>query len=194
MVTTSKPAASSAASIAALITGSASVAMRPTLTAGRRRPDEAGLEQLHAQLHAGDVTGHRADRVERLAQRPHPAERHPTERRLQPDDATARSRDAHRSPGVGPVGDIGVTGTDGDRRAARRTTREQCRIERVDRRAEPWIRADPGHRKLREVGLAHDAGVGGPRPRHALGILQQPVLRCPRLPDSRPWSAYRPHR
>jgi hypothetical protein len=73
-----------------------------------------------------------------------------------------------------PVSDpqrhVGLADRDRDRRAARGPARDQGRVQRVDRRAEPLVGAERQHRQLMQVRLADDPGAGRPRPRQARGV------------------------
>ena len=107
-----------------------------------RRHGEAGLKQPHARDKAGHVGRHRPHGVQARRQRPDPGQRDPSPRGLQPADPAAGRRDPDRSPGVGPVGHLGLARGHGHRRPAGGAARHKRGVERVHRRAEP--RVDPG--------------------------------------------------
>ena len=192
---TSHPVSCRARSMAAVMAGSASTGSRAT---ARSAPAaSATVNPARAAPSGdqpGDVAGHRPDGVEARRERPHPVERDPAPRRLETGGAAAGGWDTDRATGIAAVGDVGFSGGDRDRRAARRATGDEGGVERVHRRAVPRVHARHAEGQLVQVRAPDDPGPGRPgagqaaRRRCAAGAARSATARQPAVVGSPPMS------
>lgn len=97
-------------------------------------------------------------------------------RRLEPGNPAARSRDSHRTTGVGADGDVRQARRDGRGRAAGGTAGHPIRCLRIHRRAGPVVDASNTKRQLMQVGLADDLPTRVENRVHHFGVFRR--RRC----------------
>ena len=157
-----------------------------------REPVEAWLghrprrQHRPEQGHVLDAPAHRADGVERRAEREDPGRRHEPESRLQPDRLARGRRQADGAAGVGADAEIAKTGCERGGVPARGAPGRLARMRRIVARAVPLARAEHAPGELGQMCLADDDGAcrNGPVDDdriplgHVVGIQSRPVRRA----------------
>ena len=160
-----------------------------------RQPGETRLRDVAPRQHRperGDVRDrarHRADRVERRAEREDAVRRDQPPPRLEPDDVAGSGGQPDRAAGVGAEREIAETGSQRRGVAARGAAGRPSRVDGVVHGAVPLVRPQHPPRELREVRLADDHGTGVERAldgrRMPLGDVLGVHVRAVRRPDAR---------
>ena len=129
-------------------------------------------DRLEQQRAVGGGAGHRADLIEARGEGHQPAAADAAIGRFQPRDPAQPRRLADRAARVGADRHRRHVGRHACRRAATGAPRGAGQVPGIVDRAEGGVLVRSPHGKFVHVRLADDDGVGGPQPRHHLGVIR----------------------